>query len=116
MMVLAVRRSVEAVIRCLIQLMTCGASRRDGGTKAMLGSSAAPSCGTFWKHLERLTNRLRREKSRSSYWSSAACGNEATPKALRSLTASVQVSLVNHEGKTVARIDEGMPGWWKLNR
>jgi hypothetical protein len=35
-----------------------------------------------------------------------------TPKALRSFIASVQTSLQNHEGKTVVRIGEGMPGRW----
>ena len=37
-----------------------------------------------------------------------------TPKAMRSLIASVQTSLENHEGKTVARVGEGMPGRWKV--
>lgn len=36
------------------------------------------------------------------------------PKAMRSLIASVQTSLVNHEGKSVARIGEGMPGRWVI--
>jgi hypothetical protein len=36
------------------------------------------------------------------------------PKAMRSLIASVQTSLVNHEGKTVVRVGEGMPGRWKI--
>jgi hypothetical protein len=42
--------------------------------------------------------------------------DDATPKALRNLTGAVQVSLVNHEGKTVARVGEGMPGRWRLSR
>ena len=37
-----------------------------------------------------------------------------TPKAMRSLIASVQTSLVNHEGKSVVRVGEGMPGRWKI--
>jgi len=37
-----------------------------------------------------------------------------TPKAMRSLIASVQTSLVNHEGKTVRRVGEGMPGRWQI--
>jgi hypothetical protein len=37
-----------------------------------------------------------------------------TPKAMRSLVGSVQVSLQNHDGKTVTRIGEGMPGRWRL--
>jgi hypothetical protein len=41
-------------------------------------------------------------------------GAEASPKAMRSLIASVQTSLVNHDGKTVARVGEGMPGRWHL--
>jgi hypothetical protein len=35
-------------------------------------------------------------------------------KAMRSLIASVQTSLQNHGGKTVARVGEGMPGRWAL--
>ncbi len=37
-----------------------------------------------------------------------------TPKAMRSLIASVQTSLVNHDGKTVARVGDGMPGRWRV--
>jgi hypothetical protein len=37
-----------------------------------------------------------------------------TPKVMRSLIASVQTSLVNHDGKTVARVGEGMPGRWAI--
>ena len=36
-----------------------------------------------------------------------------TPKAMRGLIASVQTSLQNHDGKTVARVGEGMPGRWR---
>lgn len=35
-------------------------------------------------------------------------------KAMRSLIASVQTSLQNHRGKTVARMGEGIPGRWKI--
>ncbi len=41
-------------------------------------------------------------------------GTTLTPKAMRSLIASVQTSLVNHEGKSVARVGEGMPGQWQI--
>ncbi len=37
-----------------------------------------------------------------------------TPKAMRSLIASVQTSLVNHDGKTVVRAGEGMPARWRI--
>lgn len=40
----------------------------------------------------------------------------ATQKALRSLVGSVQVSLQNHDSKTVERVGEGMPGRWQLQR
>lgn len=40
--------------------------------------------------------------------------DDASPKAVRSLIASVQTSLQNHEGKTVVRSGEGMPGRWGL--
>jgi hypothetical protein len=40
--------------------------------------------------------------------------DEASPKALRSLTVSVQASLQNHNGKTVRNVGEGMPGRWKI--
>jgi hypothetical protein len=36
-----------------------------------------------------------------------------TQKALRSLVSSVQASMQNHEGKTVRRVGEGMPGRWR---
>ena len=39
---------------------------------------------------------------------------EAAPKDNRSLIASVQTSLVNHDGKSVKRIGEGMPGRWTV--
>ncbi len=43
----------------------------------------------------------------------AACGvSGATPKAMRGLIASVQSSLQNHNGKTVARVGQGMPSRW----
>ena len=35
-------------------------------------------------------------------------------KAMRGLIASVQTSLQNHDGKTVMRLGEGMPGKWGL--
>jgi hypothetical protein len=35
-------------------------------------------------------------------------------KAMASLVASVQTSLQNHEGKTVARVGSGIPGRWRL--
>ena len=38
----------------------------------------------------------------------------ATPKAMRGLIASVQTSLQNHDGKTVGRVGEGMPGRWRI--
>ena len=41
-------------------------------------------------------------------------GTTLTPKAMRSLIASVQTCLVNHEGKSVARVGEGMPGQWQI--
>ncbi|MFZ0425461.1 MAG: hypothetical protein WAL80_21490 [Xanthobacteraceae bacterium] len=41
--------------------------------------------------------------------------DDTSPKALRSLTASVQTSLVNNEGKTVKRVGEGFPGRWVLS-
>lgn len=37
-----------------------------------------------------------------------------TPKAMRSLIASVQTSLQNHNGKTVNRVGEGQPGRWSV--
>jgi hypothetical protein len=37
-----------------------------------------------------------------------------TPRAMRSLVGAVQVSLQNHDGKTVARVGEGMPGRWRI--
>jgi hypothetical protein len=40
--------------------------------------------------------------------------DNASPKALRSLIASVQTSLTNQNDKTVVRIGEGMPGRWKI--
>jgi hypothetical protein len=40
--------------------------------------------------------------------------DDASPKALRSLTASVQTSLQNHNGKTVRTVGEGMPARWKI--
>lgn len=40
--------------------------------------------------------------------------DDTSPKALRTFVASVQTSLVNHEGKTVVRVGEGMPGRWRL--
>jgi hypothetical protein len=40
--------------------------------------------------------------------------DDVSPKAMRSFIASVQTSLVNHEGKTVRRIGEGIPGRWKV--
>jgi hypothetical protein len=39
--------------------------------------------------------------------------DNASPKALRSLIASVQTSLTNQDDKTVMRIGEGMPMRWK---
>ncbi len=36
------------------------------------------------------------------------------PKAMRGLIAGVQTSLVNHEGKSVDRVGEGLPGRWKV--
>jgi hypothetical protein len=36
------------------------------------------------------------------------------PKAMRSLIASVQTSLQLHNGKTVKRVGEGMPGRWTV--
>jgi hypothetical protein len=38
--------------------------------------------------------------------------DDASPKALRSLIASVQTSLANQDDKTVARVGEGMPMRW----
>jgi hypothetical protein len=35
-------------------------------------------------------------------------------KAMRSLTAAVQASLTNHNGKTVQQIGEGIPKRWRL--
>lgn len=40
--------------------------------------------------------------------------DDASPKALRGLTASVQTSLQNHDGKTVRQVGTGMPGRWKV--
>jgi hypothetical protein len=40
--------------------------------------------------------------------------DDASPKALRSLTASVQTSLQNHNGKTVRLVGQGMPGRWRI--
>ena len=40
--------------------------------------------------------------------------SDVPAKAMRSLIASVQTSLVNHEGKTVRRVGEGMPGRWAI--
>jgi hypothetical protein len=40
--------------------------------------------------------------------------DDASPKALRSLTASVQTSLQNHNGKTVRTVGHGMPGRWTI--
>ena len=37
-----------------------------------------------------------------------------TPKAMRSLIASVQTSLQNHSGKSVLAVGEGMPKHWKI--
>jgi len=44
----------------------------------------------------------------------AVRGVQADAKAMRSLIASVQTSLQNHEGKTVVRVGKGMPGRWTL--
>jgi hypothetical protein len=44
----------------------------------------------------------------------AGRGAQTDAKAMRSLIASVQTSLQNHDGKTVARFGEGMPGRWQL--
>jgi hypothetical protein len=41
-------------------------------------------------------------------------GASIDAKAMRSLIASVQTSLVNHDGKTVARAGEGMPARWTI--
>ena len=38
----------------------------------------------------------------------------AGPKAVRDLIASVQTSLQLHDGKTVIRVGEGMPGRWTV--
>ena len=35
-------------------------------------------------------------------------------KAMRSLIASVQTSLMNHDSKTVVQVGEGMPGRWTI--
>jgi len=43
-----------------------------------------------------------------------AGGARADAKAMRSLVASVQTSLQNHDGKTVARVGEGVPAKWSL--
>jgi len=40
--------------------------------------------------------------------------DDASPKALRSLIASVQTSLVNQDDKTVIRVGEGMPMRWRV--
>ncbi|HUE10244.1 MAG TPA: hypothetical protein VMQ54_04870 [Steroidobacteraceae bacterium] len=40
--------------------------------------------------------------------------DDASPKAVRSLAATVQTSLVNHEGKGVANVADGMPGRWRI--
>lgn len=40
--------------------------------------------------------------------------DDASPKALRDLAASVVASLQNNEGKTVIRVGEGLPSQWKL--
>ncbi len=37
-----------------------------------------------------------------------------TPKAMRGLIASVQTSLQNHDGKTIKRAGEGLPGRWVI--
>jgi hypothetical protein len=42
-------------------------------------------------------------------------GVEADAKPMRSLIASVQTSLQNHEGKTVVRVGEGLPGRWTVS-
>jgi hypothetical protein len=39
---------------------------------------------------------------------------DVPPKTMRSLIASVQTSLQNHDGKTVKRVGEGMPGRWQV--
>jgi hypothetical protein len=36
------------------------------------------------------------------------------PKAMRSLTAAVQASLTNHNGKTVKPVDESFPSRWQI--
>jgi hypothetical protein len=41
-------------------------------------------------------------------------GIEAIPKQLRQLTAGVQTSLVNNEGKGIERVGEGQPARWKV--
>ncbi len=41
-------------------------------------------------------------------------GARANAKTMRSLIASVQTSLVNHEDKTVRRVGEGMPRRWQI--
>ncbi len=46
----------------------------------------------------------------------AARGATADAKAMRSLIASVQTSLQNHEGKSVSKVGEGMPGRWRVNQ
>jgi hypothetical protein len=43
----------------------------------------------------------------------AAPASDAGPKALRSLIASVQTSLVNQGDRTVTRIGEGIPMCWR---
>ena len=40
--------------------------------------------------------------------------NDASPEALRSLTASVHKSLQNYDSKTVMNVGEGMPARWKV--
>jgi len=42
--------------------------------------------------------------------------SSVTPKAMRSLIASVQTSLQNHDGKTVAHVGEGVPKRWQISR
>jgi hypothetical protein len=44
----------------------------------------------------------------------AARDVKADAKAMRSLMASVQTSLQNHESKTVFRIGDGIPSRWKV--
>ena len=41
-------------------------------------------------------------------------GTTLAPKAMRSLIASVQTSLQNHDQRSVVRIGQGMPGRWSV--